>query len=278
MKLQLLIFLLTTIQLKAQIDLKFDKRFVECEDKWVAFKMDKDSAYIYGFIYIDEAAGLTFNREGTFKMKSNDSFEVEKLKDASIKIRLSPNNVRVAIIPNSLYKNLQIDAVPEWLKHYQTNLNSVSRLYRWGFLYNGWGECEKALDFLLKAYEMNADHKGLAVELAYSYNCLKDYNNALVVLEKAILQDSTNEYINKELIYTLIKTNAIDKAIQQYNQSVKNKIEATHHAENCFNILAYYYEQKDLKNFKIWKKELKKWPNNNEKIPEYVKLMEKELK
>lgn len=253
MRFSLMIFLLTAFNLQAQTNLTFNKRFVECEDKWVAFKIDKDSTNSYGFIYIDEEAGLTFNYEGKFKLKPDNTYLIEKNKEANIKVRLEPNNVTVAIIPESMYKDLQIDSIPEWLKYYKTNLNSVSRLYKWGFMYNGWNECNKALEFLLKVKSIDANYKGLAVELAYSYNCLNDYNKASEVLEGAIKDDPTNAYINKEYIYTLINKKEIDKSIEQYNKSIKLNVENTYNAENCFNILGYYYKQKDNKNFNIWK-------------------------
>ena len=65
----LLIFFACTVQ--GQTVLKFDKRFVESEDKWVAFQKDKYNAYSYGFIYIDPQAGLTFNQEGNFIISGN---------------------------------------------------------------------------------------------------------------------------------------------------------------------------------------------------------------
>ena len=63
----IILFTLLSFEIGAQTNLNFDKRFVECEDHWVTFNMNKDSSYTYGFIYIDEEAGLTFNREGNFK-------------------------------------------------------------------------------------------------------------------------------------------------------------------------------------------------------------------
>jgi hypothetical protein len=45
MKYLFIILTLTVTTLKAQTNLKFDKRFVESEDKWVAFQMDEDSSY-----------------------------------------------------------------------------------------------------------------------------------------------------------------------------------------------------------------------------------------
>ncbi len=48
--------LFVSIQAKGQTLLNFNKRFVESEDRWVAFQIDKDSTFTYGFIYIDEQA------------------------------------------------------------------------------------------------------------------------------------------------------------------------------------------------------------------------------
>lgn len=271
--------LLVSISLHAQVEvLSFNKRYVECEDKWVAFKMNEDSTHTYGFIYIDEAAGLTFNYEGKFKLMPNNTLQVQKIEETNMKFRLEPNNVKVAILPETMYQDLQIDSIPEWLTYYKTNVNSIERLYKWGYLYNGWNECHKALEFLLKAKSINANYEGLAVELAYSYNCLGDFNKALEILEEAIKNNPTDSYINKEYIYTLVHNNDIDKAIEQYEKSLKSKIKNTYHAENCFNILGYYYKKKDVKNFDIWVKKIKKLPNDNELITKYIKGMEEEMK
>ncbi len=51
MKYLFLLVSLLTLKANAQLNLRFDKRFVECEDKWVAFKMNEDSSYTFGFIY-----------------------------------------------------------------------------------------------------------------------------------------------------------------------------------------------------------------------------------
>lgn len=276
-RLLLIIFLLGASNIQAQSNLIFNKRFVQCEDKWIAFKMDKDSNYVFGFIYIDEQAGLTFNQEGTFKFNSDNSVIVKKDQEYNVKVRLEPNYVKVAIIPESMYLDLQIDSFPDWLISYKSNMDSISRLYKWGYMYNGWNECEKALEFLLKAHSIDPNFKGVAVELAYSYNCLKEYLKAEEVLEKAILTEPNNAYINKEYIYTLIHKNDINKAISQYKKSIKNKIENTYNAENCFNILGYFYMQKDLKSLKKWEKEFLKWPNRDPKMLKYIKMMKEEI-
>lgn len=59
---------LISIGINAQNALKFDKSNIQCEDKWVAYQMNKDSIYNFGFIYVDNQAGLTLNYEGDFKI------------------------------------------------------------------------------------------------------------------------------------------------------------------------------------------------------------------
>lgn len=277
-KFLVLLLVCITIKVNAQNSLSFNKRFIECEDKWITFQMDEDSSYTFGFIYIDAEAGLTLNLEGNFKVQSDDSLIVEKNKESNIKIRLENNGVRVAIIPEAMYNDLQIDSIPDWLRFYKTDVDSISRLYKWGFMYNGWGLCDKALNYLLKAKSINPEYIGLSVELAYSYNCLKQYDLSENVLIEALQANPTDAYTNKEYIYTLIQQQRTQEAIDQYEKSIQLKIDNTHNAENCFNILAQFYSKKDEKNFKIWVKELKKWPNNNKQIEAYVKTMKKEIK
>src|SRR5437868_4916734 len=114
MKTFLLAFTLITLKLTAQDNLKFDKRFVQSEDKWVAFQKDKDGEYTYGFIYIDAQAGLTLNYEGKFMINSSGNFIPTKLDSTNLKIRLQPNNVHVAFIPEDKFGELKISKVPEW--------------------------------------------------------------------------------------------------------------------------------------------------------------------
>jgi tetratricopeptide (TPR) repeat protein len=276
-KIILILFSLISLQLQAQVELTFDKRFVECEDKWVAFQMDEDGLYSFGFIYIDTEAGLTLNSEGTFKRLEDGSFELNKLEEGNIKIRLVPNNVQVAIIPKDLFELLEIEETPEWLQHYKTDLNTVERHYKWGYMYNGWNECQKALPFLLKAKAIDPDFEGLIVEIAYSYNCLKEYSKATELLETEIIKKPKDAYINKEYIYSITKTNNIEKAIKQYYKSQKEIKENPYSAENCFNILQFYYNEGDKKKFNKWYKELVKLPVRSDQVKKYADLMKSRM-
>ncbi|MBS0646773.1 MAG: hypothetical protein JSR97_09335 [Verrucomicrobia bacterium] len=277
MKYSLLFIILFATRLNAQSTLNFDKRFVESEDKWVAFSPDKDSSYAYGFIYIDEQAGLTLNYEGTFKISPTGEFIPKKLDSTNMKVRLQPNNVLVAFIPDNKFQELKVPAIPDWLKYYKTDTNSIERLYRWGYMYNGWDECAKALTYLEKAEKINPKFKGLAVELSFSYNCLKQYDKAELILEEDIKTNSGDAYVNKEYIYTLTKNNKISKAVNQFETSLKTLKDNQYNAENCYNILQYYYNQKDKANFNKWYDILQKQPNQNKMITKYADNMKGDI-
>lgn len=277
MKYLLIILTLTVTNLKAQTNLKFDKRFVESEDKWVAFQMDKDSSYAYGFIYIDAQAGLTLNYEGNFKITETRVYVPKKLDSTNMKVRLQPNNVRVAFIPDNKFNELKIPAIPEWLKYYKSDTASVERLYSWGFMYNGWDECAKALTYLERAEKINPKYKGLAVELSFSYNCLKLYDKSEAILEEEAKTNSTDAYVNKEYIYTLTKNSKIDKATNQFETSIKALKDNQYNAENCYNILQYYYKQKDKVNFSKWYNLLQSQPNENKMITQYADNMKTDI-
>ncbi|MDX1830138.1 MAG: hypothetical protein R3342_11390 [Lutibacter sp.] len=277
MKYLFIIFSLFTLTLSAQNDLQFDKRFVQCEDKWVAFTPNEGNQYTFGFIYIDEQAGLTLNYEGTFKILASGEFIPQKLDSTSMKVRLEPNNVLVALIPENKFEELDIKATPEWLKYYKTDINSVERLYKWGYMYNGWNECAKALTYLEKAKTIDPNYKGLSVEIAYSYNCLHQFENAGKILEEEITKNPADAYVNKEYIYSYSKTDNIDKAITQYNKSLKTVKDKTYNAENCFNIMQYYYTKNDKDNFDIWFKKFEKYKVNNSAMTQYAKQMKTAL-
>lgn len=272
----LLIFLFAT-RLNAQTILNFDKRFVQSEDNWVAFQQNKDSSYGYGFIYIDEQAGLTLNYEGTFKISPTGEFVPKKFDSTNIKVRLEPNKVLVAFIPESKFQELKITAIPEWLKYYKTDTNSIARLYRWGFMYNGWDECAKALSFLEKAHKINPNYKGLAVELAYSFNCLEQYDSAVSVLKDALKANPQDAYTNKELVYALIKLGQLDKASESCKNAIAVCTDKTYNGENCYNLLREYFVKNDKGNFNLWLNETKKWNVDNDKLIKSITTMEKEI-
>lgn len=272
----LIILFLTASNCFSQDSLIFNTKFTQSEDKWVAFAADSVGSHNFGFIYIDSQAGLTFDYAGTFKIDSNGKFILKKKEmEGSMKVRLEPNNRLVAIIPESHFAELEISKFPEWLKYYKEDENSIERLYKWGYMYNGWEECAKALEFLEKAKKINPDYKGLRVELGFSYNCLGQYQNAITILKEAHKLEPNDAYIYKELLYSQIHNNQLNEAVATYDKIVNEVADKTFNAENAFNILGEYFRQKDLEKFNAWIK--KTQIDNDKQYSAYVEKMKSQL-
>jgi tetratricopeptide (TPR) repeat protein len=281
MKYILLVLILFSITLNAQNLLKFDKTNVQCEDKWIAFQINKDSTYNFGFIYIDSQAGLTLSYEGEFKIDNKGKFnKIEsnaKKEVGFMKVRLQPNRVAIAEIPESKFKELNIEKVPSWLKSYKTDENSVGRLYRWGYMYNGWNECEKALTFLENADKIDPKFKGLQTELAFSYNALGIFDKAEISLKKAITANPKDCYTYKELAYTYTKLLNFEKVIETYETMAKICSEQNFIQETAYNLAYEYFKNKDKVKFKKWKIEAEKWSKSENQFTKKLNQMELEF-
>lgn len=274
-----LLILFFVFHISAQSTIQFDKKNIESEDKWVAFSADSTGAYPYGFIYIDSEAGLTFDYEGTFKIDQTGKFIPKRREiDGHMKYRLQPNNNLIAFIPESKFQELKIDKVPGWLKFYKTDENSIKRLYNWGYMYNGWNECEKALEYLEKAQKIDPEYKGLRVELAYSYNCLKLYQKAVDILKSALKKEPLDAYTNKELIYAEVKNGNLHEAENVCRKVFKECRDKTYNSENAYNVLQAYYINRDIKGFNNWFAEASSYLMSDQKIKSLAEQMKVELK
>ena len=237
----------------AQDKLNFNSKPIDCENKWIVFPSDSSGSYNYGFVYMDNQAGLTFDFAGTFKINSNEKFLISKNEAGnSIKFRLQPNKSLVAIIPESYFAEFNISKTPDWLKAYQDDENSTKRLFIWGATYNAWSECAKGLTYLEKIKKIDPNYKGLKTEIAFSYNCLNQPQNAINILKEAIKQTPDDAYAYKELLYSQVHNNQVPDAIKTYYKIEKDITDKTYKSENAFNILCAFYSQNNLKKFNEW--------------------------
>jgi tetratricopeptide (TPR) repeat protein len=266
-----------SITLSAQNTLKFNKRYIDCEDKWVAFKMNKDSSYSFGFIYIDTQAGLTLNWKGNFFIAANGTFIPPKMDTTSIKYKLEYSTNRVAVIPKEKLLELKIPEFPAWLKNYKTDTTSVERLFRIGLIYNIWNENVKAFSFLERAKLINPKFPGLETELGYAYNGLEMYDDALISLENALKYDTDSGSIYKEISYAQVHKDELEKAVSTSKKAIEYCKDNDLKGEIAFNMAQGYYKRKDKNNFKVWAKETKKWVSKDDEYSTTIDKMEKDL-
>lgn len=263
---------------QAQTDLAFTKRLIDCEDKWIALPMNKDSTYTYGFVYLDNMAGLTFHLGGTFRVDGNSFTAKEQPTTAMVKRRLVPNFTKVAIISKARFESLKVDEFPDWLKVYKgIDTASIERLYKLGFTFNQWNEPIKALYYLDRASKINPKHRGLGYEYAFAYNASKQYDKAIVVLDEALILSPNDCNLLKELMFAQMNLKQVDKAIETCKKAYQLCTQKNIKSEMLYNITYHYYIQKDKVQFKVWAEESKKFLGPTDNAMKSIAKMESEI-
>lgn len=233
--------------------LKFETTYYDAVDQWVAFdKKDTDSAYLLGFIYIDEKAGFTFNYEGSFTVAESGLRKIPEKFNYSLKSRLTPQAADVYLLTNEDIRQLGLPVGPEWLKAYKSNENTLDYLVRIGGLYNHVGAYAKAKELLLKAYAKDPYFEGLAFELAYNYNATKDHTRAVEVLKKALEQETGNFWLWRELGFAYKNMGNLLQAETSYRKGIVLSDDLSQKGEMAINMAQSYYEIRDRPKFEEW--------------------------
>nr|WP_294941888.1 tetratricopeptide repeat protein [uncultured Mucilaginibacter sp.] len=206
--------------------LKFDKNYTRCERRWVVLtKADTAKAYGFGFIYIDEQAGFTYDLKGNLTIDDKGVYKADTtiFKGQSIKLRIPPNWQKVALLPPDKIKALNLQEEPYWIKKFYYNYtDTVKHNYRWGWIYNDLGESAIAITYLEPAYRINKYAKGVAFELGFAYNVVNRFSDAVGVLEQAVLNKPDDSFLYKELGYAYLHLNQYEKAIDTYKRGLDN--------------------------------------------------------
>ena len=250
--------LLLTTKAYAQPVLKFDKRFVESEDKWVALRGKPGESYSYGFVYLDSQAGFTMQAGGSFTIDAQGKYITSPL-EHNVKVRLQPSQVKVALIPPDKLNELKVEPVPDWLKFYKSDTTSAAHFYRWGFTYNVWDYPAGAIKFLKKGYQIDPKYKNMGLELGYTYNAVAQYEKAAEVLRTAESYSADKCYFYKELAYAQMHNSQLSDAARTAKEGISKCSNKAIQGEMAYNIAYQYHLLKDQANFELWAKETEKW-------------------
>ena len=254
----MVVALLLTTKAYAQPVLKFDKRFVESEDKWVALRGKPGEPYSYGFVYVDSQAGFTMQAGGTFTIDAQGKY-IPSPMEHNVKVRLQPSQVKVALIPLDKLSELKVEFVPDWLKFYKSDTTSAAHFYRWGFTYNVWDYPAGALKFLKRAYQVDPKFNNLGTELGYTYNAIGQYNKAIEVLLASRSYSSDKCYAYKELSYAQMYSDQLAEAAKTASEGIAACDNKALKAEMAYNIAYRYHLIKNQADFELWSKETRRW-------------------
>jgi len=259
-------------------ELKFDTKYYNAVDKWIAFPKKKaDTTYTFGFIYIDEQAGFTFDYTSHFKLTDSGLKKLPRQFEAGLKSRLSRNTIDVAILSDEQIVELELPKEPEWLAIYKEGSEKPEYLKNIGFHYNANGASNLALEPLLKAYGIEPHLKGLEFELAYAYNAIGKFNEAISVLKKAIENDPQTFWFYRELGFSHKNLGQVEKAEEIYRKALDLTKDEAQKAEIAVNMAQSYAQLKDEKKFKEWAKLTKKYSEKGSRFEQYVDAWAKEF-
>lgn len=257
-------------------ELNFDTKFFNAIDKNVVFpKNKKDSTYAYGYIYIDQSAGLTFRYYGTFKLNEGTFNSIERKSENSMMIyRLGRNTSNVYILNESQIQTLELSNTPEWLEIYKSNEDTAEYMKDIGNSLNAVGGSQTALKYLEKAYTLEPHLDGLEFELAFAYNALKQFDKAVPVLENAIKNDSTNYLFYKELGYSYKFLGQVDKAEKTYKKGIKISSNDNIKSEMALNMTHTFFELKNREKFDEWSQLTRQYSKPGSQFSKYIDMFE----
>ncbi|MDC3388908.1 hypothetical protein OAX11_05305 [Flavobacteriaceae bacterium] len=256
--------------------LKFETKYYNAVDHYIAFpKKAKDSTFSFGFIYIDQMAGITFRYMGKFKTNDNNFILYEKNPEHLImSYRLERNTSNVYVLNEKQIKSLELSKIPDWLKIHKGNENTTEYMKDIGYILNAVGGSQTALSYLEKAYTLEPHLEGLEFELAFAYNALKQHDKAIPVLENAIKNNSNNYLFYKELGYSYKFLGQIDNAEKTYKQGIKISTNDYMKAEMAFNMTHAFFDLRNKEKFEEWSKLTRKYSKPESQIAKYIDKFE----
>jgi len=258
-------------------DLNFDTKYYDAVDSWVVFpKKATDSTFAYGFIYIDQMAGITLRYGGTLKIEKDKFVSTEKVTNSMVIHRLTKNTSNVYVFNDKQISELDLQKEPEWLETYKSNENTAEYLKDIGNHLNHAGAVEKALVPLLKAYEIEPHLKGLEFELSFAYNALKKFNKAIEILEKAIENNPNDYQFYRELGYSYMNLEQIKEAEKTYLKGIKISTNDFEKSEMCVNMAQAYFIKKDEKKFNKWAENTLKYAKEGSQYAKYIEHFKKD--
>jgi len=261
-----------TGQETTKIKYPIDKNFYEAVDKWVMFpENNNDSTYLYGFIYIDETAGFTFDCVNSFSIDNEGKFVPYPLESPlNLKARIDRNWHQVGIIPDEKLEELGLPLLPEWLPMYKINEGSDKYAVRMGYFYNAAGASELALGYLEGVYGRAPDTEGLPFELSFAYNALHDYEKGALVAERALMTDPDNFLLYKELIHALCNMGRMEEAEAAVATGMEKTENRHYKSEMAINMAQAYYIAGNREKFEEWYDTTKKHAIKGSYVDQYA--------
>lgn len=241
----------------------FDQSALDLENTWALQAGSAPDTFTYLCVYLDHQAGFTAELGGSFTLdregRAKPSPDWPKAK-MGIKIRLEADFL-VAPMPEGLRRDLCLAASPAFLTPTRPATESPEQRLQRGSHLNHLGEVDRAAAILEPLHKTQPGLRGLAFELAYAYNALRQPAKALPVLTEAAKADPKDPWIARELAYSYLHTARYREAVQAYLQAMPLVAEDNlqERSEQAMNLAQAYQQLGDTANRDAWLAKARAW-------------------
>lgn len=253
--------------------LKFDKIITTYERHWVVLKKPETVPYYtFGYVYIQSNRGFMFKPAGQFEINKQDKYVLHAGKisrymfnpgeiDQSLAARLirfrdtagfmNSRQIRpvvAAILSEKHFKELNIEATPQWVKPYYIYTDTLEHNYRWGCYHTEELDFATGISYLEKVYKVSPHYigvkvpmdgamwintQGIEMKLGMAYNSPGLYDKAIAIFKNAIAYNPGNPgfYVELGLVYQ--HKGDTQAAIDIYTQGI-NRIKEKSQVKSWF--------------------------------------------
>lgn len=265
--------------------LEFITNVPDAEDSYVVFNDDKGGPYSFGFIYFDEYAGYTFRSLGNIVVENNKLKIInnESNSYSAMSARIGNFNLKMAKLTPDVVKKLNLEPSPQWLKNYKSTSSDNEKMLTRASMMNGAQAPELALPKLLQLYKNNFRTEKVYFELAFSYNAMKDYENAEKIASEALKNNIVTDLIRKEYVFALANQNKLKGLDAYLSSDLPNFTSERDKAEAIINTIAASAHYDDLSMANKWLTKLKsevdilKYQRNINQLENIIKEKQKKI-
>ncbi len=219
--------------------IEINQTISQCEWKWFAADTTEGKRLL-GFVYVDRAAGFTFEHYGSLELTDGKLRAVPSdLHGEARVIHRIGHNFPVACLSDEIVSALGLPIEPETMRHYKDDRPLGEHHASWAYHYNHIGASETVLEHVSKAKSSGYSSSSLTFEHAFALNALGRFPETVEVLSPLINEDSTADTI-AELAFAFLNQGKFEEAIQLYEKAIRVKPISERRWEFSQNIAAAY--------------------------------------
>ena len=196
-------------------------RIADCENRWFLIEGRDPESRILGFAYVDAAAGVTFEHNGSVGIAADGALErkpSERKDKARLIVRVGAN-YEVACLTEAQRTQLGIGATPDWLVFYKDSRPAGPHNVLWASHYNHIGAFGRALAHIEAARSESFESRDLTFEHGFALNAVKRYREARAVLEPGVKSHPQDVNMLAELGFAHLGLGDFAEGIEIYKRA-----------------------------------------------------------